>query len=167
MSCTATIDGARYQNTMRTASGFDSVECRVDERVGVDVVLAPHVREVDLGKLPQQRPGLLVQRLEVRALHLVATFELADHQLRVRADAHEARLEGPGRSESLDERPVFRDVVGRDSYPLAHGGDDDWRIDRDVEDHRADRGRTRVASRTPVALDLERVDRHGVGTRIA
>src|SRR3954453_6285678 len=104
MSCTATIDGARYQRTIGGDSAARRVERGVDERVRVDVVLTADVPEVELVELLQEEPRLLVEGTQALVLPLVATLELADHQLRVRSDPEQAGRVGAGRAQRLDHR---------------------------------------------------------------
>src|SRR2546429_7341717 len=64
------------------------VEGGVDQRVGLGVLLARHVRELDVLVLGEQLPRPLVVRPKVRLLHPVPAFELTDDQLRIGPDAY-------------------------------------------------------------------------------
>src|SRR5690242_19778622 len=103
---TPNTDSPMYQKNI----GSRQVECGVDERVSVAVLLAAHVSEVDSLVLREQRAGLRVERSQMVLLHLPATRDLFDHQLRVAPHPHRARGCGRGGLESRDQRAVLGHV---------------------------------------------------------
>src|SRR5581483_9806953 len=89
------------RNTVRTAArrrrSRREVERGVHERVRIGVLLAPHVREIDVLVLGEQRPRFGVQRPEVGLAYLPAPGELLDHQHRVGTEPQGAGTERPRR----------------------------------------------------------------------
>src|SRR3954464_10759358 len=76
---TPKTDSPTYQKN--TESG--KVERGVHQRVGLDILLASHVREVDGVVGVEQRTRQLVERLQVWLLDLPAAGQLLDDQLRI------------------------------------------------------------------------------------
>src|SRR6266566_8493883 len=131
------------------------VEGGVDQRVCLGVLLARHVRELDVLVLGEQLPRPLVVRPKVRLLHPVPAFELTDDQLRIGPDAYAPGGELPGGLERGDQGAVLGHVVRRHPDAFAHGREPGGRIGGRVEHDGADRSRARVAARAAVAVDDE------------
>src|SRR5262245_49286937 len=118
---TRKIESPTYQKSKpRAPSG---VERGVDERVGVDVLLPSHVRDVDLVVAFEQIECACVQRPEMRLLHLPPTLELLDDEHGVGTDPDRAGREFACGLESGDHRLVFGHVVRGLSDPLADRGE--------------------------------------------
>ena len=107
-----------------------------------------------------------MQRHEVRLLHLPAPRDLFDHQLRVaahaapRAPASPPRLRAPRSARGTRPRCWWSRRCARSPSRARRGG-----VARRVEHHRADRGRTGVATRAAVEVDCSTVVEHQ-GTRM-
>src|SRR6478752_8658909 len=92
--------------------GSGQVERGVHQRVGIGVELATHVSEVDGFVALQELLRPSPQGPQVLLLHLPATGDLFDHELRVTPHLQGARRDRGGSLEPGDERAVLGDVVG-------------------------------------------------------
>src|SRR4029453_17116113 len=114
---TSSTDSPAYQNSI----GSGEVEGGFDERVGLGVLFAGHVREVDALVLGEELLGALEVRLQMHLLHPVAAFELTHEQLRVGTNPNATRRELTCGLQRGNERPVLGDVVRRHADAPAHG----------------------------------------------
>src|ERR687897_1740653 len=145
---TSSTERPTYQSSMRSA-----VEGGVDQRVGLDVLLAGHVREVDVLVPGEQCAGALEVRPQVGLFHAVPAFELTDEQLRVGPHSHTTGGELPSGLEPCDQGAVLGHVVRRHADALAHRREPRRRVGRRVEHDGADRSRAGVTARAAVAVD--------------
>ena len=108
-------------------------------------MLEPHVIETG-----EQALDLLVERSEVRRLHLVRAGELLDQQLAVRPEVDPTRAERGGSTEPFDGGGVLGDVVGSLADPFRDLGDDVPGLIRDLD---ADSRRPGIPAGRAVAAD--------------
>ena len=88
------------------------VERHVRQRVGVAIQFAADVFNGEILQLAAEFCGAFVQRLQVRAFHLVAALHLAHQQLGIAAHAQSGDIVAGGVIERGEQREIFGDVVG-------------------------------------------------------
>ena len=115
--------------------------------------------------LGEELPRPLEVRPEVRLLHPVPAFELADEQLRIGPDPDAPGRELPGGLEGGDQRAVLGHVVRGHTDAFAHRCQPGGRVGGRVEHHGTDRSRPRVSTRAAVAVD-EKLGPRRHGTRM-
>ena len=140
------------------------VERGVHQRVGFDVLLARHVREVNFFVVLEQPERASVETAEMVLLHPPLALELFDHEHRVGAHADNARRELARRLEPGNECPVLGHVVGGGTDALAHRRESCGRRRRRVEDDRANGGGPRIPAGATVAVDHDLVAEVAIAT---
>ena len=108
-------------------------------------MLEPHTIETG-----QQLHDRLVQRSQMRCLHLVFARQLLDQQLAVRAKVHTTGAELGGAAEPFERGGVLGDVVGSLADPFCYLGDD---LPVFIDDLDADARRPGIAACRAVAAD--------------
>src|SRR5215212_5056161 len=127
-----------------------SIECFIDQAVGVGVALAPDVADRPGVEFPQRSSHLFVQSLHAGVFDFVAAFDLPHNQLRV---ADQLQVGGAVRGGQLDppqQRRVLSDVVRRLADLLPHLLQ---HLAAVVADDHADSRRAGVAAGAPVDVD--------------
>ena len=83
----------------------------VREAIRVGVERSADVLERDPSDFVRQQPGLCVQRLKARVLHLVVAEHLLNEQERIRTNVHRLVLVRARPFERREQGAIFRDVV--------------------------------------------------------